>query len=80
MKTFRCVFFNGVERKVIDLAAPDALTAARRAAATQSRSRPFQRIEVEDEDGHFYVAAAQRGGPAAGRIRVFPCPEPQLAA
>jgi len=71
MKTFRCVFHIGKETKTIDVAASDAMTAARR-AASQSPTLSFQRVELEDEQGHLFVTTARSGSPAKGRVRVFP--------
>ena len=71
MKTFRCVLLNNSGQKIVDLPAPDPLSAARQ--VIPKGAGPFlPRLEIEDERGHLYVAPAPVGGPASGRIRVFP--------
>jgi len=70
MKTFRCVFI-GDETRVVDVTAPDAAAAVRKAAAN-SPTLSFDRIDVEDERGRLFVAPSCAGQSAKGRVRVFP--------
>ena len=54
MKKFRCVFQRGTHGELYELMAPDARTAAFRAAA-EFPHLAFERVDVEDERGIAYM-------------------------